>query len=124
MHGGNAGGLEPVFERKVEIRRVDADEDARPLLQKKGADARTDAQQFGQVAQHLDVAVDRQFFARVDRLDAGLDQARAGNAGGVNNELPADWTANRSRTLCPWPSVSRYKGSGSLDAADSFVCSR
>lgn len=47
----------------------------------------------------------------------------AGNAGGVNNELPADWAADRSRTLCPWPSVSRYKGSGSLDAADSFVCS-
>ena len=47
----------------------------------------------------------------------------AGNAGGANNELPADWAANRSRTLCAWPSVSRYKGSGSLDAADSFVCS-
>ena len=46
----------------------------------------------------------------------------AGNAGGANNELPADWAANRGRTLCPWPSVSRYKGSGSLDAADSFVC--
>jgi len=47
----------------------------------------------------------------------------AGNAGGVNNELPANWAAQRSRTLCPWPSVSRYKGSGSLDAADSFFCS-
>ena len=47
----------------------------------------------------------------------------AGNAGGVNSELPADWAASRSRTLCPWPSVSRYKGSGSLDAADSFTCS-
>ena len=47
----------------------------------------------------------------------------AGNAGGANNELPADWAAHRSRTLCAWPSVSRYKGSGSLDAADSFVCS-
>ncbi len=47
----------------------------------------------------------------------------AGNAGGANAELPADWAPARSRTLCPWPSVSRYKGSGSLDAADSFVCS-
>jgi feruloyl esterase len=46
----------------------------------------------------------------------------AGNAGGANNELPADWAANRSRTLCAWPSVSRYKGVGSLDAADSFFC--
>ena len=46
----------------------------------------------------------------------------AGNAGGVNSELPADWAANRGRMLCPWPSVSRYKGVGSLDAADSFFC--
>lgn len=45
-----------------------------------------------------------------------------GNAGAVNPEVPADWAPNRSRTLCPWPSVSTYRGSGSLDAADSFVC--
>jgi pimeloyl-ACP methyl ester carboxylesterase len=48
----------------------------------------------------------------------------AGNPGGVNSELPTDWAAQRNRMLCPWPSVSRYKGSGSLDAADSFSCSR
>ena len=52
-----------------------------------------------------------------------LAQARgAGNAGGANPELPADWAPTRSRTLCPWPNVSRYNGSGSLDAADSFTC--
>ena len=46
--------------------------------------------------------------------------------GGANTELPADWglngAANRTRTLCPWPTVSRYNGTGSLDAADSFSC--
>jgi hypothetical protein len=46
----------------------------------------------------------------------------AGNRGGVNAELPADWAADRGRTLCPWPLVSTYAGSGSLDDPASFRC--
>lgn len=46
----------------------------------------------------------------------------AGNAGGVNAELPKDWAANRSRPLCAYPTVARYKGSGSLEDAASFSC--
>jgi hypothetical protein len=46
----------------------------------------------------------------------------AGNAGGVNAELPKDWAANRSRPLCAYPTVARYKGAGSLDDAASFSC--
>ena len=46
----------------------------------------------------------------------------AGNAGGVNTELPADWSATRTRPLCPYPKVARYKGSGSIETADSFSC--
>jgi Tannase and feruloyl esterase len=50
-------------------------------------------------------------------------QARgAGNAGGVNAEVPVDWAADRARPLCPYPKVARYNGSGSLDAAGSFSC--
>jgi Tannase and feruloyl esterase len=45
-----------------------------------------------------------------------------GNAGGLNAEVPAGWAANRTRPLCPYPKVTRYKGSGSLDSADSFAC--
>ena len=30
--------------------------------------------------------------------------------------------ANRSRPLCPYPQVARYKGSGSIDEAANFVC--
>lgn len=48
----------------------------------------------------------------------------AGNPGGVNAELPADWAPTRTRTLCPWPAVARYKGSGSLDDAANFTCMR
>lgn len=46
----------------------------------------------------------------------------AGNAGGVNAELPKDWSATRTRPLCPYPSKAIYKGSGSLEDAASFSC--
>lgn len=45
----------------------------------------------------------------------------AGNAGGVNAELPAGWAADRTRLLCPWPQVARYQG-GDLERAASFRC--
>jgi len=46
----------------------------------------------------------------------------AGNAGGVNAELPTDWSATRSRPLCAYPAVARYQGQGSLEDAASFIC--
>ena len=46
----------------------------------------------------------------------------AGNAGGVNAEVPANWAANRTRPMCAYPKVARYKGSGSLELAENFVC--
>jgi hypothetical protein len=46
----------------------------------------------------------------------------AGNAGGVNTDLPTTWAADRSRPLCPWPKVARYRGTGSLESAESFSC--
>jgi len=45
-----------------------------------------------------------------------------GNAGGVNADLPAAWPAARTRPLCPYPRVARYKGSGSVEDAASFSC--
>jgi feruloyl esterase len=46
----------------------------------------------------------------------------AGNAGGVNTDVPSSWAADRSRPLCPYPQVARYAGSGSLELASSFSC--
>ena len=46
----------------------------------------------------------------------------AGNAGGVNPELPAAWAASRTRPLCPYPNVAFYKGSGDVESASSFEC--
>lgn len=46
----------------------------------------------------------------------------AGNAGGVNAELPKDWSAKRSRPLCAYPTVAKYKGNGSIEDAANFSC--
>ncbi len=55
--------------------------------------------------------------------DSVLATARGtGNAGGVNADLPAGWSAARTRPLCPYPKIATYKGSGSLESADSFSC--
>jgi len=45
-----------------------------------------------------------------------------GNAGGANNDVPADWAPNRTRPLCAYPTVATYNGSGSLETAASFSC--
>lgn len=46
----------------------------------------------------------------------------AGNPGGVNTELPSGWSANRTRPLCAYPTVARYKGTGSMEDAANFTC--
>ncbi|MCA0212640.1 MAG: tannase/feruloyl esterase family alpha/beta hydrolase [Proteobacteria bacterium] len=46
----------------------------------------------------------------------------AGNPGGANAELPAGWSASRTRPLCAWPTVARYNGSGDVEKASSFSC--
>jgi feruloyl esterase len=45
----------------------------------------------------------------------------AGNAGGVNTDVPANWAADRTRPLCSYPRVARYVG-GNAESADSFSC--
>jgi len=45
-----------------------------------------------------------------------------GNAGGVNADLPASWSATRTRPLCPYPKAAKYKGSGSIEDAANFTC--
>jgi feruloyl esterase len=55
--------------------------------------------------------------------DAVIAAARgAGNAGGVNSELPAHWSPTRTRPLCPHPKVATYKGSGDIESAENFTC--
>ncbi|MFN5178607.1 tannase/feruloyl esterase family alpha/beta hydrolase, partial [Limnohabitans sp.] len=46
-----------------------------------------------------------------------------GNPGGANPDVPTTWSATRTRPLCPYPLVARYKG-GDSEAAASFACER
>ena len=46
------------------------------------------------------------------RAPATLDAIRRDQTGAVG----------RSRVLCPYPQVARYKGKGSTDAAENFEC--
>ena len=46
----------------------------------------------------------------------------AGNAGGVNADVPASWSASRTRPLCPYPKVAKYKGTGDIEQAANFTC--
>lgn len=45
-----------------------------------------------------------------------------GNLGGVNEELPASWSATRTRPLCPYPEVATYSGKGDVENANGFLC--
>jgi feruloyl esterase len=55
-----------------------------------------------------------------DSVQAGV--RAGGNAGGANTDLPASWSATRSRPLCPYPKAAKYKGSGSIEDAANFSC--
>jgi feruloyl esterase len=66
--------------------------------------------------------------ALVDWVENGDAPARvfasargAGTIGGVNAEVPAAWAADRTRPLCPYPRIARYRG-GDSERAESFVC--
>jgi pimeloyl-ACP methyl ester carboxylesterase len=48
--------------------------------------------------------------------------ARGAGAKVVNAELPASWSANRTRPLCVYPKVARYNGAGDAESAGSFSC--
>ena len=45
-----------------------------------------------------------------------------GNPGGVNSDVPPTWAPDRTRPLCPFPSVARYAGSGDVERAESWSC--
>jgi pimeloyl-ACP methyl ester carboxylesterase len=54
-----------------------------------------------------------------DRIVASA--RKAGNAGGANADVPASWSATRTRPLCPYPQVAHHNA-GDLESAGSFVC--
>jgi len=59
-------------------------------------------------------------FDMVPALDAWADQGQAPSR--INASRMRDGKVDRTRPLCAWPQVARYKGSGSLDDESNFVC--
>ena len=60
--------------------------------------------------------------ALVDWVEQGkAPQALMASVDAQNKELPAGWSKARTRPLCAWPQVARYKG-GDLESAASFRC--
>jgi feruloyl esterase len=60
-------------------------------------------------------------FDMVAALDAWRDGGKAPLH--VNASRVRDGNVDRTRPLCAWPAVAKYKGSGSIDDAANFVCS-
>jgi len=46
-----------------------------------------------------------------------------GNPGGPNGDVPPTWAPDRTRPLCPYPSMARYRD-GNVDTAASWICER
>lgn len=40
----------------------------------------------------------------------------------INAEVPASWAPDRTRPLCPYPTVATYNGTGDVNSASSFSC--
>ncbi|MDH2434999.1 tannase/feruloyl esterase family alpha/beta hydrolase [Pokkaliibacter sp. MBI-7] len=51
-----------------------------------------------------------------------IASARGQGSLSPNTEIPADWSAQRSRPLCPYPQLARYDGKGDPEQAASFLC--
>ena len=81
MHGAHAALLQGALEAEVEVRGIDADEDVGLPGQQALAQARAQAQQPRQVAQHFRQPHHRQFAAVVPGLEAGGAHARTTDAG-------------------------------------------
>lgn len=54
--------------------------------------------------------------------DAVVARARGAGSASPNPEVPSHWSPTRSRPLCAWPAVARYRG-GDPEQASSFACS-
>ena len=40
----------------------------------------------------------------------------------IASHLTANGQIDRTRPLCPYPQMATYKGTGSIDQAESFIC--
>jgi feruloyl esterase len=59
-----------------------------------------------------------------DKMDVISDWVEHGKAPDeiIASHQNAEHQVDRTRPLCPYPQVAKYKGSGSIDEAQNFVC--
>ena len=61
-------------------------------------------------------------FDMVSALDGWRDGGKAPQQ--VNAYRVRDGRVDRTRPLCAWPAAAKYKGTGSIDDAENFACSK
>jgi feruloyl esterase len=59
-------------------------------------------------------------FDKIGTLDRWVEEGKAPDA--IVASHRTDGKVERTRPLCPYPQVAKYKGSGSIDDAANFVC--
>ena len=59
-------------------------------------------------------------FDKVGALEKWVEQGKAPES--LNASHSTGGNVDRTRPLCPYPQVARYKGAGSIDDAANFVC--
>lgn len=62
---------------------------------------------------------------RSDKIDVISGRVEKGKA---PDQIVASHTTNgqldRTRPLCPYPQIAKYKGTGSVDEAQNFACAK
>lgn len=61
-------------------------------------------------------------FDAVLALEQWVEQGKAPDQI-IASHRGANGKVDRTRPLCPYPQVAKYKGSGSIDDAANFICS-
>jgi feruloyl esterase len=59
-------------------------------------------------------------FDKVGALERWVEQGKAPDV--LNASHSTGGKVDRTRPLCPYPQVARYKGTGSIDEAANFIC--
>ncbi len=135
MHGANTAPLELRLESEIELGRVDADEQRHARAQQPRAKVAADANQLGDVPEHLDEAAHGELLDRIPRLAALGLHLRTRDASEANAGMPrADRTDQRrgeriARRLArddadERTSHSRPNGSGSIPRTMPVVSCR
>lgn len=57
-----------------------------------------------------------------DSITAKARGAGSIAAASVNADVPASWSAGRTRLLCPYPKIAKYNGTGNIEDAANFSC--